>query len=434
MYGRKLLTSEISDSDLFEQANQIPAIIHKGNDQYCNRCGTIISPEKNYLPGNEFYCGRCLNLGRVSTLQSFWHVEEPNKFDKVKSPLTWDGKLSKLQAECSERVKQSMLKREKHLLWAVTGAGKTEMLFEAIAAALARGERIALASPRVDVCLELFPRLQKAFQKHQICLLHGRMKEPYTYQQFTICTTHQLLRFYHAFDNLIIDEVDAFPFAANKALYYASNHAIKTDGGLLYLTATPSKELLDQVRKKKMAITYLPLRFHGHLLPTIKTQISFDWRKGLNKGRLPESLLRAMRLRMKNNIRFLLFVPHVADLPKIEKILVKKFPNQRVVTVHAADSLRLEKVQLMRNNEIFFLVTTSILERGVTFPKIDVFVLGADDAVFSSAALVQIAGRAGRSNDRPTGDVIFWINSLNKSVIDAIRQINFVNRKGKKLQ
>lgn len=52
------------------------------------------------------------------------------------------------------------------------------------------------------------------------------------------------------------------------------------------------------------------------------------------------------------------------------------------MTVHAADEQRLEKVQLMRDHKVLFLVTTSILERGVTFPEIDVLVLGADDAVF----------------------------------------------------
>ena len=63
----------------------------------------------------------------------------------------------------------------------------------------------------------------------------------------------------------------------------------------------------------------------------------------------------------------------------------------------------------MRDGDYDFLVTTSILERGVTFPEIDVYVLGADDPVFSSSALVQIAGRAGRSQSRPTGRVVFGL-------------------------
>lgn len=72
---------------------------------------------------------------------------------------------------------------------------------------------------------------------------------PYRYAQLTVCTTHQLLRFYHAFDNLIIDEVDAFPFAANDALLFASRQAVKEDGGCLYLTATPGRVLLRRVKR-----------------------------------------------------------------------------------------------------------------------------------------------------------------------------------------
>jgi competence protein ComFA len=61
-------------------------------------------------------------------------------------------------------------------------------------------------------------------------------------------------------------------------------------------------------------------------------------------------------------------------------------------------------------------------------------VLGADDSVFSSAALVQIAGRAGRSAKRPTGDVLFWVSCYTRNVREACQQIKFVNRKGKTLQ
>ena len=113
----------------------------------------------------------------------------------------------------------------------------------------------------------------------------------------------------------------------------------------------------------------------------------------------------------------------------MQKILTDK----KFTTVHAADPKRLEKVQHMREGKYEFLITTSILERGVTFPEIDVFVLGADDQVFSSSALVQIAGRAGRSASRPTGKVMFWIQSYSRQVREAQRQIAYMNRKGRRL-
>lgn len=282
--------------------------------------------------------------------------------------------------------------------------------------------------------MELYPRLQQAFANTKICLLHGRQNEPYQYRQLTICTTHQLLRFYHAFDNLIVDEVDAFPYAENKQLYFATNQAIKPTGGCLFLTATPGPKLLRQVKRKEIGISYLPLRYHGHLLPEIKVKLAPAWRDQLKRKKLPKTLVQAIKLRINAQQPFLLFLPHVADLDLFKISLAKYFPAQKCVTVHAADEQRLEKVQLMRDQKILFLVTTSILERGVTFPDIDVLVLGADDGVFSSAALVQIAGRAGRALSRPVGDVLFWLGAYSVNVRTAINQIRFVNKKGRKLQ
>lgn len=87
----------------------------------------------------------------------------------------------------------------------------------------------------------------------------------------------------------------------------------------------------------------------------------------------------------------------------------------------------------MRNEELDFLITTTILERGVTFPGIDVIVLKADDEIFSAAALVQIAGRVGRNSDRPTGRVLFYCQSKSGNIKSCDQQIKLMNRKAAKL-
>lgn len=405
-----------------------------GRRVYCLRCGQETDRRLAALPNGEFYCPHCINLGRVATLNKFYHVPEPNQFTVHRPVLTWAGKLSPLQEDAAAAVDRGMAAHRHQLLWAVTGAGKTEMMFHGIAHALERGERLAVASPRVDVCLELYPRLTAAFQNTTMVLLHGRQELPYRYAQLTVCTTHQLLRFYHAFDNLIIDEVDAFPFAANDALLFASRQAVKAEGGCLYLTATPGPALLRRVKRGELTVSYLPLRYHGHLLPRIRLQLAPGWRRAVQRGQLPASLLAQLRRSLANGWRFLLFLPHVADLAKVEPLLRAALPGHAFATVHAADPHRLAKVQRMRDGDYDFLVTTTIMERGVTFPEIDVFVLGADDPVFSSSALVQIAGRAGRAASRPTGTVCFWIASQCRRVRMARHQVDFMNRKGRALQ
>lgn len=86
----------------------------------------------------------------------------------------------------------------------------------------------------------------------------------------------------------------------------------------------------------------------------------------------------------------------------------------------------------MRNEKVAFILTTTILERGVTFPNVDVLVIGAEDRVFTESALVQIAGRAGRSPKYPTGDVIYFHDGQSLAMKKAVQQIKKMNHLAKK--
>jgi len=433
LYGRQIALTATEATALPPATQRLIALSVTENQLKCQRCGSSLVRKQAQLPRQQFYCYACLNLGRVSTLTSLYHIPEPNEFPK-RSQLTWNGELTVQQAECAAMIQSKFATHQRHLLWAVTGAGKTEMLFPGLDWALTQGWRVAIASPRVDVCLELYPRLQAAFSDLKIALLHGHQTEPYQYRQLTICTTHQLLRFRTAFDVLIVDEVDAFPFAANPRLGYAVTQALKPVGALLYLTATPSRDLLRQVRRHELGLSYLPLRFHQHLLPTIKVTLQPRWWVKMQAGRLPLRLQHWLSDYATAGQRFLVFVPRVAQLAVVQTAIQRGCPTLHGLTVHSTDPERLAKVQAMRDEQVQYLVTTTILERGVTFPGIDVIVLGADDPIFSTAALVQIAGRVGRSRERPTGAVRFVCSSYARPVKRAIRQIKLVNRKGRRLR
>lgn len=70
----------------------------------------------------------------------------------------------------------------------------------------------------------------------------------------------------------------------------------------------------------------------------------------------------------------------------------------------------------------------------MTFPSIDVAVIGADHEVFDEAALIQIAGRAGRSADDPDGDVTFFYNVKTKAMVKARQYTELKNLEGKKFK
>jgi late competence protein required for DNA uptake (superfamily II DNA/RNA helicase) len=94
----------------------------------------------------------------------------------------------------------------------VTGAGKTEMMFPLLEEVLSRGGRALVATPRRDVVLELAPRLAKAFPGTKLAVLYGGSEDRWSNAPLTLATTHQLLRFQEAFDLVLIDELDAFPY------------------------------------------------------------------------------------------------------------------------------------------------------------------------------------------------------------------------------
>src|SRR5690606_3767492 len=92
------------------------------------------------------------------------------------------------------------------------------------------------------------------------------------------------------------------------------------------------------------------------------------------------------------------------------------------------DPDRADKVLQLRSGDIRVLLTSTILERGVTIAKADVYVLGADSRLFDAAALVQMAGRAGRSADDPHGQVRFLTAQRTRATASALRQIRAMNR------
>ena len=96
--------------------------------------------------------------------------------------------------------------------------------------------------------------------------------------------------------------------------------------------------------------------------------------------------------------------------------------------MHAADPERLEKVQKFRERQLDLLVTTTILERGVTFKGVWVIIIAAEDPIYTTASLVQIAGRVGRDKDDRNGLVLYCYRRYSKNMREAVKQIKEMNQ------
>ncbi|MCL9797465.1 DEAD/DEAH box helicase family protein, partial [Frankia sp. AgKG'84/4] len=174
------------------------------------------------------YCRACIMMGRVSECSLLYSWSGPSfLFDIPAHVLAWEGTLSEGQRTASERVTAAVHKGEELLVWAVCGAGKTEVLFHGMETALLAGKRVCIATPRTDVVLELAPRLKKAFPHITVAALYGGSEDRHIMAPLTVTTTHQLFRFQNAFDTIIIDEVDAFPYSMDISLQFAVNKAKK---------------------------------------------------------------------------------------------------------------------------------------------------------------------------------------------------------------
>src|SRR5690554_2414003 len=99
-----------------------------------------------------------------------------------------------------------------YLIWAVCGAGKTEVVFFAIHRALSEGKRVLLTVPRREIAKDLGKRVEACFPGLEFTLLYGGKKQERPGGGLVVATTHQLLRFTPFFDLAILDEADAYPY------------------------------------------------------------------------------------------------------------------------------------------------------------------------------------------------------------------------------
>lgn len=421
-----------------------PSIKKKFLTNQCLRCG---NQDKLYfakLPcascnKTHLYCRKCIQMGRIMECEPlyFWSGPKANWLEH-EDPCSWEGELTTAQQTASEQIKRAIMERKQEfLVWAVTGAGKTEMLFTGISFALKMGMRICIATPRADVVRELKPRLEQAFETVSIEALYGGSEDKKANAQLMLATTHQMLRFQQAFDIIIIDEIDAFPFHADTSLQYATNRAKKASSTVIYLTATPRKQQQVQIENGKIAHVFVPVRYHGYPLPVPKLKMTYSLIKNLKQNQVPKIFLSWLTKRENPQRQILIFVPTIKLAQKLKTSLTQQLLERSIINnqteleaVHSEDPKREEKVMAFRKKELKVIIATTILERGVTFPSVDVAILDAGHVVFDEAALVQIAGRAGRSGADPTGEVIFFHDGKTEAMLQAKHSIIVMNKRG----
>ena len=99
-----------------------------------------------------------------------------------------------------------------------------------------------------------------------------------------------------------------------------------------------------------------------------------------------------------------IFTPTIDLSVKVYKFLRLFFRNGYYINSHSEN--RDEIIKKFRVKKYRYLVTTAVLERGVTVKDLQVIVYHADHPIYDSYSLIQIAGRAGRKKEAPEGEEI----------------------------
>lgn len=373
----------------------------------CKRCGNT---KQHYFALNakgENYCRLCLPFNGLKA-SPYKRLGAVPKLC-LKYPLTLE----------QEKVSQEILKNVKEnkpvLVHAVTGAGKTELVYKTMEYVLQKGGQVGFATPRHDVVLELAPRIREAFPSANVipvCEGHTEVLEG----DIVVLTAHQLYRYETYFDLLVFDEIDAFPYKCNALLKNFFKKSIK--GTYVLLTATPSKTNLIEIEKEGGKIVSLNKRYHGKPLPIPQFK-KYGWIPFL-------TVLKDMKRFLAEGKPLFVFAPTIEKTISFYHLVSLFLPNGGFV--NSKDEQREKKIEDFKKGLLRYLVCTAVLERGVTIKDLQVLVMDSDyQDIYDSASLIQIAGRAGRKSGYENGEVLFYGKEKTEAIEESIEVIKKTN-------
>lgn len=377
----------------------------------CLRCGNT---QEMYFYEDEgtWYCRKCVNFGRLDVgeypTRKQYHRKKHRCNYHLKYPLTQQ------QQRCQNEIQKYLDLHKDVLVYAACGAGKTELVMESIKRYLNQGKKVGFAISRRQVVLEIRERMQEAFSKLKVIAVCEGFTDV-TDGDLIVCTMHQLYRYYQTFDLLIMDEVDAFPYRGNDMLKHIAKDACI--GNRIYLTATPDEEMLKEVHEGNLSMVELFQRPHGYplIVPKVKRGITCY---------LYLCLLIFLKNNIQNQKQVLLFVPTINQASKYQKVL-RFFFSCASITSHTKDKDAI--IDAFHQQHYKILISTTILERGITIKGVNVVIMHADHIVFQEASLIQMIGRVGRNIEIPTGEGLFLCKKQNTDIKRCIQAIHKMN-------
>ena len=347
-------------------------------DNYSYKKTNLINKECLMCKGTNIYNNQCTdcNTGLIDIYYSE-RIIKPHKHS-----LNMEFDLSLNQAKASKYFLSHLVKKKNAFLNAVCGSGKTEIMYESILYALNHNLKVVITIPRKEIVKELSQRLKNVFKDTIIKYIDGDNHDDDC--DLLLSTVNQLINYENEFDLIILDEADAYPYSDNPFLKRLLNKALKKDGVIFYMSAT--------IKERFNIDTYtMNRRYHGHDLVLPKYYLMED---DISNNSDFSNILNDDR-------KHIIYVPSISILNKLStKLNIDKISSESKIKDKLLDSLK--------NGSIKNILSTTILERGITVKNVDVIILYAEHKVFTYQTLIQIAGRVGRKIGDETGNVYIF--------------------------
>jgi len=303
---------------------------------------------------------------------------------------------------------------------AVCGAGKTEIVMPAIFKSLKRNLTVGYIVPRIAIAKQLKKRFIHAFPQTSIGFLGGGETQ-LDKQSFIVVILQRLWHFTDEFDLLIVDESDAFPLKGN--LYYQRlmQRSLTDRGRVVLMSATGQNKRVVRPGESTRRID-VNHRYHGHMLDVPEYVRVKKSNKGKSTFYFPDKLRHFIDDCLERRYPLFVFVPTKKSGRRLNQCLKDRGYESCFISAESDDKERVFK----RGRDV--IVTTTVLERGVTFTNLWVGVIMADHPVFDRDTLVQIAGRVGRKAIAPHGRILFFARTMSRAMDEAITTIRQTNK------
>lgn len=257
------------------------------------------------------------------------------------------------QQEALNRIKKSLeeTRFETHLLYGVTGSGKTEVYLQAIDKALQMKKGIIMLVPEISLTAQTIERFRSRFEG-KIAILHHRLSHGERYDEW-----HRIRRgdaqivigarsaIFSPVVNLgliIVDEEHEHSYKQNEEApcYHARDVAVMrgklTQSSVILGSATPSLESFYNAQQKKYTLSILRSRADQASMPQIHVvDMKREYEKAQGYTNFSNLLLEGIKKRLKIGEQTLLFL----NRRGYHTILICQQCNQTVKCHHCDVSL-----------------------------------------------------------------------------------------------